>query len=317
MLLLPSLFAAIIPMLLYLILLWLMDKYDREPLRFVLLHFIWGAFGAVVLGILGSFLLTTLLNTFNKIPLGSSFYEAIISAPVSEEISKGIFLFYTVNSNKFDNITDGLVYGGAIGLGFGMTENFTYFISYGKNLEVWITLVILRSSFSAVMHCISTATLGAFLGIAKFSSNLLKFILPFIGILISISIHFIWNLLVSQDKTYSFGFLFMFVLIILFIVFFKFSIKKEKYIIENELYEESKLNLLPAEHINIISSNLRFKKGWIDEKIRKIYFRTAIGLAFNKIQYRTSTGMQKLFYENEIEKKRQLIKLLLTYHKVD
>lgn len=314
MLILASFFAAIIPMLLYLILLWYMDKYDREPIRFVVIHFLWGAFGATALGIFGSFS----LGIFSKVIFNtnSSFYEAIITAPFSEEIAKGIFLFYTVKSNKFDNITDGLVYGGAIGLGFGMTENFSYFIAFGKTLEIWVILVLLRSSFSAVMHCISTAALGAFLGIAKFSSYYSKFVLPSIGLILSVSIHSMWNLFVSQDATYSYGFFFMFVLIIFFIMFFKYSIKKEKLIIEEELYEEGQLDLVPIEHINIISSNLRFRKGWIDEKIRKAYMRAAIGLAFNKMQYRKSKGLQKIFYKNEIEKKRQLIKSLLAEQKM-
>jgi len=54
---------------------------------------------------------------------------AVLVAPLVEETTKGIYLFKTAKGFEIDNITDGLVYGGAIGLGFGMTENFFYFLS--------------------------------------------------------------------------------------------------------------------------------------------------------------------------------------------
>jgi len=307
-----SFLAAVIPMLTYLVLIWKMDKYDREPIRFVLLHFFWGAIGAIILSIIGSFFLggitTYALGDNNP----NSIYHTIITAPITEEIAKGIFLIFTFRSKLFDNITDGLVYGGAIGLGFGMSENFIYFISYGDTLSTWIFLVIVRSGFSAVMHCISTAILGAFIGMTKFLISPFRRLLPFFGLTVAIVIHFLWNLSVSFDGTYLFGFLFMLLLILAFFSFFKYSVKKEAKIIEDELKEESLLNIIPSQHIKIISSNLRFRKGWIEENIRKHYFRTAIGLAFNKMQSRNSTGIQKQFYDYEVDRKRELIKAYLS-----
>lgn len=310
--LIASFLAAVIPMITYLILIWKMDKYDREPMQFVLLHFLWGAVGAVILGIVGSMVLNGVATmTYGDNETGN-LVQTVLVAPFVEEIAKGVFLIYTVSSKKFDNITDGLVYGGAIGLGFGMTENFIYFISYGDTLTAWLFLVIVRSGFSAVMHCISTATLGAFLGMAKFSLSSVKSILSIIGLTVAMFIHFAWNFSVSFEGTYLFGFLFMIALIITFIMLFKYSIRKEQHIIENELIEESKLSLIPFEHIRIISTNLRFRTGWVDERIRKHYFRNAIGLAFNKMQSRNSSGIQKQTYEYEAEKKRETIRTLLT-----
>ncbi len=315
-----SFIASLIPMTLYLSILWYMDKYEREPLFFVVVHFLWGALGAVIFGIFGNVIIIKLITIFSSllIPnLQENLISTLIAAPISEEISKGLFLLFSVNSKKFDNITDGLVYGGAIGLGFGMTENFIYFLSFGITLKTWITLVILRSLSSAVMHCISTSIFGAFIGILKLTTKKFKYIFITSGILIAMLIHFTWNLSVSYEKTIYFGFLFIIILIIFYIEFFISSINKEKLIIKNELYEESKLNIIPPEHIDIISTNARFQKGWINEEIRKKYFRVAIALAFNKMQYKKSKGTQKLFYEIEIEKKRGLIKNLLSYQKLD
>jgi len=307
-----SILAAAIPILLYLILIWRMDKYEREPFLFVLIHFVWGALGAVIIGISGSFFLSLTTGLIGQNSKASLIIQSIIFAPFSEEIAKGIFLLYSINSKKFDNITDGLVYGAAIGLGFGMTENFIYFISFGATLFSWVHIVIVRSLFSAVMHCISTATFGAFLAIAKFSLPLGKNTLPFAGLSLAMFIHFMWNFTVSFEKTYLFGFLFMIFLILFFIMVFKISIKNEKKIIEQELLDESKLGLIPFMHIKILSSHLRFRKGWIDERIRKFYSRYAIRLAFSKNQSKKSKGSLKEYYISEVEKNREAVHSLLS-----
>ena len=64
----------------------------------------------------------------------------LMIAPIVEEIAKALFLLYIISKKDFDNITDGLVYGAAIGLGFGMSENIFYFVTYGTTVENWIFL---------------------------------------------------------------------------------------------------------------------------------------------------------------------------------
>ncbi len=306
-----SLLASVIPMLAYLIIIWRMDKYEREPLTSVILHFLWGAFGAIFFAIAGSTFLVSFfgIDKFDKDAV--LIFQAVIFAPFSEEIAKGSFLLKTVSDKKFDNITDGLVYGGAIGLGFGMTENFVYYLSYGTNFNTWLYLVIIRSGFSAVMHCISTATLGAFLAFAKFSNNPFKVLLPVLGFGTAMIIHAMWNLSVSFTATYLFGMLFIFFLIVFFFTLFRYSVKKERKIIVEELSEEVYSNLIPHAHIPILSSKLRLRKGWVDERIRKLYVKAAIKLAFRKSQSKLTKGYKKLFYDHEIEVCRNLISNLL------
>ncbi|MCX6168020.1 MAG: PrsW family intramembrane metalloprotease [Ignavibacteriales bacterium] len=306
-----SLLAALIPMLVYLLLIWWMDKYDREPFPFLFIHFLWGAFGAVIISIIGNMILLSVTGDAGASSKSSSLIQTIFFAPFSEEIAKGLFLLYSINSRHFDNITDGIVYGAAIGLGFGMTENFIYFLTYGDSFSSWIYLVLVRSLFSAVMHCISTATFGAFLAIAKFSSPVLKRVLPIAGLSFAMLIHFLWNATISFETTFFYGFIFMIFLALVFFFVFRLSIKNEKYIVERELFEESNDGLIPEEHIKILSSHLRFRKGWIDEKIRKLYCRYAIRLAFSKNQFKNVKDGSKDFYAFEIEKNRQIVGSLL------
>ena len=90
----------------YLVFIWWLDKYDREPFKLVLQNYLWGAIGAIIFAVLGSIIFSTILSEFisNKDEL--NYLGTIVVAPVVEEITKGLFLLITVTNKKFDNITD-------------------------------------------------------------------------------------------------------------------------------------------------------------------------------------------------------------------
>lgn len=301
-----SAFAAIIPILIYLSFIWLADRYDREPVKLLLVNFLWGAFGAIFFAIIGSLALAYGFSFFVKDPERAKLFETVLIAPFVEEITKGIFLVITAFNRKFDNVTDGLVFGGAIGLGFGMTENFFYFVSFAGGNSEFATLVFIRTVFSAVMHCIATASFGAFLGYAKFDRTYARYILPFIGILTAMLIHFIWNITISYRATSGIGIYFMIAAISVFISVFIAALAYERKIIYLELAEE--LNFIPLEHLPILSSGRRNKHGWVDERIRKEYIIAATSLAFRKAQFKKTIGYEREYYMREIEKYRTRIK---------
>jgi hypothetical protein len=192
-----------------------------------------------------------------------------------------------------------------------MTENFIYFVSYGTTFPDWIAIVIIRTLFTAVMHCVATATFGAFLGYAKFRAKYFKIIFPMIGLFLAMIIHSAWNLTVSFQSTAPLGFLFMFVTILVFITVFSLSILNEKKIIADELMEEAMMGTIPPSHISILSSSVRDKQGWIDERIRKIYIKSTTTLAFRKLQLKNSHGLSKVYYENDVTNYRNFIRDLL------
>lgn len=316
MLIIFSALAAIIPMTIYLILIWRFDKYDREPFGMVLANYLWGAIGAIFLALLGSFFLTAIISFFMKDDTSLGLVGAVAVAPFVEEITKGIFLLITVTNRKFDNITDGIVYGGAIGLGFGMTENFMYFVGNADNLGSWIAIIIIRTLFSAVMHCVSTATLGAFLGYSKLMSKGKRIFYAILGLLTAMFIHAAWNSSVSFQSTAPLGFLFLFITVLIFITVFTVSVARERKIIFNELSEEAEKGIIPSAHLQILSSSVREQQGWIPENIRKDYIKSATTLAFRKLQARNSNGASKIYYENDIDNYRKFISFLLSGIKV-
>jgi len=307
-----SALAAIIPMMSYLLIIWWLDRYDREPFRLVLKNYLWGALGAVIFAIVWSSLISAFISVFVKNEIHLDKIEAILVAPFVEEITKGAFLFLTIRNKKFDNITDGIVYGGAIGLGFGMTENFLYFITYGDTFVSWIMIVVIRTLFSAVMHCVSTATFGAFLAYARFKKKSQKIFYSSAGLLVAMFIHLAWNLSVSFEQTTILGFLFMIFTIALFISVFAVSVSGEKKILFVELLDEANAGIIPMEHLHILNSSKRNRFGWVDESIRKLYINAATTLAFRKMQLKNSTGFSRTYYEKDVNYYRDFIRNLLS-----
>jgi len=312
MLIISSAAAAIFPMIIYLYIIWKFDRYDREPVSLVLRNYLWGGLGAIIFSIIGSDLLYSGISIFIRDKSVLDYIQTILIAPVVEESTKGIFLLFTIAGKKFDNMTDGIVYGGAVGLGFGMTENFLYFITFGDTLQNWLMLVVIRTLFSGVMHGVSTATLGAFLGYAKFRDTEYKVFSAAAGLSVAVLIHFLWNLSVTYEYTTALGFIFLGMSVVVIFIVFSFSVAGERKIIYHELSEEVENGLIPADHLFILHSSQRNKFGWIDENIRKLYVVAATTLAFRKMQFKNSNGRQKIFCQQEIDYYRSYIQLLLS-----
>ena len=304
--------AAFVPMFLYLLIIWRLDQYDREPFILVFRNYLWGALGAIFFALVGSYILSFFVSIFIHNQESLTRVETIIIAPFVEETTKGIFLFFTITGQKFNSMTDGIVYGGAIGLGFGMTENFLYFIANTGSFNTWVSLVIVRTLFTAVMHCVSTATLGAFLGYAKYKNIYFKLTFPFLGLASAMFIHFAWNLMITFEITEPLGFIFMLITILIFIIVFSISVNIDKRIIYHELLEEAENGIIPMQHIEILNSSKRNKFGWIEERIRKIYIQTATNLAFRKMQLKNTKGYNCINYENEVHHYRNYIQALLS-----
>ncbi|HRI84223.1 MAG TPA: PrsW family intramembrane metalloprotease [Ignavibacteria bacterium] len=313
-----SLIAAVVPMFFYLLIIWYMDRYEREPFWFVLMNFFWGATGAVFLAIIGSLIFQIPLNELIQAVSDDNPAElmnlsgAVITAPLVEEFTKGLFLLIISFSKRFDGGVDGAVLGGAIGLGFGMTENFMYFLFYGTTPVAWLMIVIIRTLFSAVMHFLATATFGAFLGYAKFKPFILKFILIPTGFFLAVFLHFSWNLSVSFEDTTLFGFLFL--ILYLFVTFsiFQISVYFEGKTILKELQDEANRGFIPPEHLNHLPYVMRrFKYGWCPAGVdQKSYVKTATTLALRKNQHKNVSGIKKQNYQKDIDNLRYQIQMM-------
>jgi len=306
---LASLLASVIPMITYLIIIWWLDRNEREPLKFVFIHFIWGAVGAVILGLIWSISLHGILKLYIPNEAAHELTGTILIAPIVEEITKGIFLLIMISYKSYDNVTDGFVYGGAIGIGFGMSENFLYFISYQADYVSWIYLVIVRTFLTALIHCSSTGLFGLALGYAKFRSTPQKYLIAFCGLAGAVLLHAFWNASVSFLNTFILGIVYGVCVITLMFLLFLSSIYLERKIILRELREEADNKLFNSKFLSVIPYySVRRKQGWIDESFRKEYIRAATMLAFRKMQWKQlKSGWRKELCKYEIEFLREKI----------
>lgn len=291
--------AATLPILIYLIVIWRLDRYEREPWWLVMLTFLYGAVGAIILGVV--------LSITVMFAAGAQHNESVqasVIAPLCEEPSKGLIVYLLLFSRHFDNTTDGLIYGAAAGLGFAMTENFLYFVQADQQggADSWQTTVLLRSLFSALMHCAATATFGALLGRFRYRGGVLQWLVaPLLGLAIAMSLHAIFNsaLVYSAKRDeYEPAIIGLGLVPIAAIVLFTatmVSLGREHRILAAELREEAAAGVIPAAHANILPFHRRrWRHGWLDPRIdKKRYIQAATLLAFRKWQAKLPTGRRR------------------------
>ena len=190
---------AFLPAPLYVIPLMWLDRYDPEPAWLLALAFAWGAIVAVFI----SMIVNSLLGDFatqNISPQAGVFVGAVLSAPIFEEASKGVGLLLLLIAFRryFDDILDGIVFGGVIALGFATVENVLY---YGRFLimdgfaGLFLTFIV-RGILSPFVHVFFTAMTGIGVGIARESHKTwVKIAAPFVGYCLAVILHMIWNFL--------------------------------------------------------------------------------------------------------------------------
>lgn len=316
-----SVLAATAPILGYLMVVWWMDRYEREPVRLVGLTYLWGATGAVVLGVAGSLILDLSLSVVFGIT-GNTAIDLVMIAPLVEEVTKGTFLLIVFLGRDFDNTTDGIVYGAATGLGFATTENFLYFVSayIDTGVGIWVWTVLVRTLFSGVMHCVASATFGAALAYAKFPASPQKrWWFPVCGLLVGMAIHASFNgALLLGGATGSrvpvlVAFLGIPLLAAALASLMQLSLRHESRTIAQELIEESALGIIPEKHLKVLPSYfLRLGSDWLPRSVDKHrYIPLATRLAMRKFQRRRVPESAIPHYNEEITRLRSEIRNVL------
>lgn len=306
-----SLIVAVTPMVAMLIFIWWVDRYDREPLKYVFGAFLWGGFGAIALSILGTEagirMLGGIVNT-------TEFdFPAVVLAPFIEEFMKGLVVFFLLGMRQFDNVTDGLVYGAASGLGFGMTENFMYFTQFAGSTPgfEWLNLLFIRSMMTANMHCAASATFGA--GIGKLKDGGKN---PWMSVggfyLLAVFLHATWNFLVtSRSEAYwEIAVIILIIYIIFILVIYVRGIMGERKQREVVLVEEFDLGVLPADHRKILMSYRAMRRGrWFPEYLNKDKYLALVSrLALRKTSYYRSDEKRQALLQKEIVELRKELK---------
>ena len=315
---LASIGLAAVPMLALLSLVWWLDRYDREPVWLIVTVFTWGAVGAVLLALPATLVVhSSLLQALVLVEAPVWLLErlaAVFVAPMAEEPAKGAVLALVLFNRHFDNMTDGFVYGAAAGLGFGMTENLVYFLSLAGD-PAWGSTVVVRTFYSAVMHAMCTAILGACVGHARFRRPVVLGAWTLLGLSVAIGVHGVWNALASapSDELWMADLVLLPLELLGVAVVFELCVLDESKAIREELTEEASEGLLPAEHPAILASwRRRARRDWLQEGVdHDAYIRAATDLAMRKRQVRELGPRAPLAYRAEVELLRRKLRGML------
>lgn len=193
--------AALIPSLIYVAILRNSERAGRQTWGSVLYAFMYGAVVSVILVLVATWLIGGLLgeafgNVLNRFTEGAARFGpqavAIVAvAPVVEEFFKGFGLRKTRKHTR--EIEDGIIYAGAIALGFAATENLLYqtsaFLEGGA--ADWWSVVVARSISSALLHPAATGLIGLGYGKMVVRGTSRVRLLPYYGG--AVALHGIYN----------------------------------------------------------------------------------------------------------------------------
>lgn len=297
-------FVAFTPAVLYILPLVWLDRYDPEPIWLLALSFAWGALVAVIFS-----------ATANDI-MGSLFGKevaTVISAPIFEEGSKGfgLLLLLIFFRREFDDILDGIIYGGVIALGFATVENVLY---YGRGIneggeKALIVLFVLRGIMSPFAHVTFTAMTGIGCGIARESHNFaVRFLMPIVGYCCAVALHAIWNGMATFGKLEGFFVGYLILEIPFFLIFVGFAIfimRRQSKILKDTLAIDVARGLITQDQLDIVTSAFRSFIWTLNSKFfaRRAFIRSVgkLGLSYWHIQRATAAqGQTGSFQQNPI-----------------
>ena len=151
---------ALAPVFIIAIYIYIRDKYEREPIRLLLLSLIFGSIITIpVVYVEG------MISEQGRIFSGltAAAWDAFVVAAATEEIFKFIALYLLIwNNRHFNEKFDGIVYACFISLGFAGVENILYVTGGGMGVG-------LTRAFTAVpAHALFGVLMGYQFGLARF-----------------------------------------------------------------------------------------------------------------------------------------------------
>ncbi len=302
---------------------WWFDRYDREPLHLVVMIFLWGASAAPLVAVM-------VVPSLERSLAGLEGFESMawigvgLLTPLIEEIAKAVgVLLVVIFSSKFDNPTDGVVYGTAVGLGFAVTENVVYGIAGGIHMFNFSGILILvggRTLLSAGVHALSSATFGGFLGHAVLSGKrLVKVAWTTAGMAIAVALHGSWNLgltrlgPVGEEGSPRLWLVALPGLYLVYVIVLALFLHSEQRILKRQLSEEVALGLVPSWVLDVIPYyRRRIRANWWPSRTeRTVIARLLTRLAFRKHALRHLPPAEAAIASLEVVSLRQRLRDIL------
>ena len=159
-----SVVLAVVPPVLFLIWILRFDKYEKEPLGYVIKILVLGCLSVIPAAMIEVPLLE--LPVFQSGGFsGAALQSFLVIAPVEELAKLLVFFLFVWRNRNFNEINDGIVYAGTISIGFAMAENVFYVLENG------VAVGIARAITSIPGHTFTGVIMGYCLGMAKYSGS--------------------------------------------------------------------------------------------------------------------------------------------------
>ena len=261
-----SIAAATIPVLLYIALVYWVDRYEKEPWGLLAAAFVWGAVPSVLFAYVFNTLFSLPIIFLAGEELGQTISASII-APVVEESIKGLAILgiLLLWRQEIDSPLDGIIYGGMVGLGVALVENVYYFVNVYQEggLEAWGLNIFVRSIVFGLNHALFSSLMGLGVAVARLSTNpVVKVTAVIGGWATAVFLHFLHNFTVLAGNLLclvallgDWGGLLLTLLIVIW------ALLQERQWLRQYLAEEVNLGYLHSSHyLTVCSGRRRMRK---------------------------------------------------------
>ncbi len=159
-----------------LLVIYLLDLYEREPISILAAGLLWGGIVATTLSMYTNTPLSELVFKLTGDAVFTQDWSAALTAPFVEEGFKalGIVLLVSLARAEMDDILDGFIWGATIGIGFLLVEDVFYFVrayaaaggSFDGIVEIFFIRIVGAGPYS---HFLYTGLVG--MGIAFYETR--------------------------------------------------------------------------------------------------------------------------------------------------
>ena len=152
------------------VLIWFLDRFEKDPIWLLALVFLWGAVPAIfVAGTLNSLFAYSLNAMFGPY-LGHALTASFVAPPV-EETAKGLALLivFFVLRHRFTDVLAGIVFGAIVGAGFAWVEDTEYVwrALSERGVEFMTGTFVVRVFLFGFGHAFYTGLTGLGFGLAR------------------------------------------------------------------------------------------------------------------------------------------------------
>ena len=189
---------SVLPVPIYVAIALFIERYEKEPIRMLAAAFFWGMSAAIFFATLFNQITYLVVKGASNDTPNAQFFVVIASAPLVEELSKGLALFilFWWKKDEFDNVIDGIVYAAMVGLGFAMVESAAKYADAFVEGGWWSasTAFLVRGVLHPFSHPLFTSMTGIGLGLARKTQNFyIRIIAPVAGLLLAVALHSLTN----------------------------------------------------------------------------------------------------------------------------